>query len=50
MELLVVSNDCSSPVLGSLLSVLRDGLNIIGIAVPILLIVRVSIQLFQMIN
>jgi len=50
MELLVISNDCSSPVLGSLLSVLRDGLNIIGIGVPILLIVMASVNIVRMIR
>ena len=50
MYFLVATNECSSPALAGILSVIRNMLNIIGIAVPILLIVMSSINLAKMLK
>lgn len=50
MELLVITNECSSPSLGGILSALRNGMNIIGIIVPIILIVMASINIALMLR
>ena len=50
MNFLISTTECSSPALGGFLNLVKNGINIIGIIVPILLIIIASIRLAQVVR